>query len=100
MLEAIWKNLKWYFSLGKIFSKRESPLVHQKYMMEASKQVVEDRQANPVYFSEDRDLLGLMLDHTVDDGTHGKILESNDSFEGNFKKMLTPKEVGWSSGCL
>merc|ERR1711962_108682 len=62
-------------------------------MMEASKKVVEDRQANPIYFSEDHDLLGLMLDHTVDDKTHGKINESKDSFKGNFKKMITAKEV-------
>ena len=65
--------------------------------MDASKQVVDDRQANPVYFSEDPDLLGLMLDHTVDDETHGKINESKDFFKGNFKKMITSKEVGRSS---
>ena len=87
------------FYPGKLFNGRESPMVHFKYMMEASKKVVEDRQANPIYFSEDHDLLGLMLDHTVDDKTHGKINESKDSFKGNFKKMITAKEVGQSSQC-
>ena len=72
--------------------------MHFKYLIDASKRVVTDRQANPVFFADKPDLLALMLKYATDEEQNKNQQqqinnETKEHFQGNFKKTMTLTEV-------